>query len=98
MKTNTTFYNNITGLYGEQGKQWFNQLPEFLKQHEQKLDIKIHPPFDDLSFNFVAPCTLSNGNHAVFKCGVSNKESTLNPAVDARFITQHLNSSSYIKI
>jgi len=74
MKINKTFQRNIIGLYGDRGKLWLNQLPKLLKEFEQMLDIHIHPSFDNLSFNYVAPCTLADGSHAVLKCVVPNKE------------------------
>ena len=76
MKINKVLRNNIMGIYGPRGKAWLDQLPEMLKKCELSLDLKIHAPFENLSFNYVAPCTSPNGERAVFKCSVPNKELT----------------------
>ncbi len=76
MKTNSDFYQNIIGLYDDRGKAWLDQLPRLLQQYEGELDVKLQPPFNDLTYNYVAPAVLSNGNHVVFKCGIPNKELT----------------------
>jgi streptomycin 6-kinase len=47
-----------------------------LRQIELTLGIRIYEPFTNLSFSFVAPCVLWNGEEAVFKCCVPNKELT----------------------
>jgi len=76
---------NIISLYGASGKQWLKDLPRFLKQREKELHIKIHRPFDSLTYNYVAPVTLVDASkayqEAVFKCGVPNVE--LNSEVEA---------------
>ena len=74
MKINTELHNNIVGVYSSKGKLWLERLPQIVIEIETALGIKIHPPFENLSFNYVAPCTLANGEAAVFKCCVLNKE------------------------
>ena len=69
-----TFQNNIVTLYGDTGKRWLDNLQPFLKQCEQKLHIKFHAPFKQLTYNYVAPVTLANGSAAVFKCGAATVE------------------------
>jgi streptomycin 6-kinase len=93
MEINKTFQRNIIGLYGDRGKLWLDQLPELLKEFEQKLDINIHQSFDNLSFNYVAPCTLADGKHAVFKCVVPNKELTTEIAA-----LKHFNGNGCAKL
>ncbi len=68
------FYQNIINLYGEKGQQWLDQLLELLLQYEHELNIQIHPPFANLTYNYVAPATLASGEHVVFKCGIPNPE------------------------
>lgn len=71
---NKTLQKNISDLYGEQGEQWLTQLAEQLQQLQQQLNIELHPPFADLSFNYVAPGVDQSGNAVALKIGVPNPE------------------------
>jgi len=74
MKMSDILVSNITNLYGEKGRIWLEQLPFFLEKCEKKLNIKIEKPFPNLSYNYVVSVILPNGEPAVFKCGIPNKE------------------------
>lgn len=76
MKINNILHHNLIDLYGKRGEQWLNDLPILLQQYERELKIKIHAPFANLTYNYVAPATLSDDTFAVFKCGIPNKELT----------------------
>jgi streptomycin 6-kinase len=82
---NNILKHNIINLYGESGKNWLEQLPDFLKKCENTLKIKLRQPFHNLSYNYVAQAILSDGSSAVFKCGVPNKELASEIAALAHF-------------
>ena len=65
---------NIISIYGEAGEKWLNHLPEFLAATEQEWKLILQACYEDLSFNYVAPAFLDNGNEAVLKCGPLNPE------------------------
>lgn len=93
MKINTELYNNIINVYAAKGQIWLKQLPAMLRTIELTLSIKIDQPFANLSFSFVAPCTLSNGEQAVFKCCLPNKELTTEIAA-----LKYFNSEGCVKL
>lgn len=61
---------NIINIYGEKGQQWLTQLPHLLPLLEERFQITLEPSYSDLSFHYVAPVLLSDGQKAVLKCGV----------------------------
>ncbi len=76
MLKNSIFHQNVIGVYGDQGKAWLENLSQLLQQYENELHIKLQSPFENLTFNYVTPAHLQNGDHVIFKCGVPNKELT----------------------
>lgn len=66
MKINTELCNNIIGVYGSDGKLWLERLSKMISEIKTTLGIIIHAPFENLSFNYVAPCILQNGTIAIF--------------------------------
>ncbi len=67
------FKKNIANLYGNKGKKWLADLPSLLIQCASRLDIKIEPAYPNLSFHYVAPVVMSNGQKAVLKCSVPDQ-------------------------
>lgn len=65
---------NIKAIYGNSGKKWLAQLPQFLSICENEWEIKLKPCFADLSFHYVAPAVLKNKTAVVLKCAPPNKE------------------------
>lgn len=63
---NEEFKKKIITLRGDVGKKWLDDLPEIIKQYEQKWDINVLPPFH-LSYNYVAPAKTSDGKEVVLK-------------------------------
>ncbi|MDF1654245.1 MAG: aminoglycoside phosphotransferase family protein [Coxiellaceae bacterium] len=88
-----TLQKNIRDLYGEQGELWLAQLPEQLQQLQQQLNIELQTPFDDLSFNYVAPGVDQNNNAIALKIGVPNPDIT--HEIQA---LQHYNSQGAVQL
>lgn len=63
---NEEFKQKIVTLRGEVGRRWLENLPDIIKQYEQKWAISVLPPFH-LSYNYVAPAKLAEGQNAVLK-------------------------------
>ena len=69
------FVENIRGLHGEAGEKWLARLPLLVREIGEKSALEIEPPFSNLSYNFVAPCTrLTDGVKAVLKIAFPEKD------------------------
>lgn len=71
---NEEFVKKIIALRGDVGRKWLDDLPQIIKQYEQKWNIKASSPFD-LTYNYVAPAHTTKGEHVVLKISFpDNKE------------------------
>lgn len=66
----------ITALYGDEGRNWLESLPQIIKDCERLWDIKVVGPFSNLSFNFVAEAQRKTGEKTVLKLGFPGAELT----------------------
>ena len=71
------FTQNITGLYAEKGGEWLEELPDLIVAIAEKWSLEVGNYFPNLSFNFVAPCTCSDGTAAVLKIGFAEENSII---------------------
>ncbi len=63
------FARNIVELYDASGVEWLNRLPLIIADCEQQWSLIIHPPFTQLSYNYVASAVRSDGTPVVLKVG-----------------------------
>lgn len=63
---NEEFRSKIIALRGNLGKEWLQNLPDIIKDYEQRWGITCLPPFP-LSYNYVAPATTQDGRNVVLK-------------------------------
>jgi streptomycin 6-kinase len=70
------FRERIASTFGTDGRLWLDSLPWLLKQCESRWGLKIDPPLTPLSYNYVAPATLEDGQDIILKLGVPNSELT----------------------
>lgn len=63
---NEEFRKRIIALKGDNGKKWLEDLPQIIKFHEKKWELKVFPPFH-LTYNYVAPAHAPNGKQVVLK-------------------------------
>jgi streptomycin 6-kinase len=68
------FRNRIIGAYGEAGTQWLHNLHGTLEEISDKWSIRLLPPYQPLSYHYVAPATNADGEPVVLKAGVPNRE------------------------
>lgn len=61
------FAQNTLDLCGEKGKLWLNDLPRIVNEIEKNWSLKVEKPFQNLSYNYVAPCVSLDGEKAVLK-------------------------------
>ena len=64
----------VMELYGERGAEWLARLPGALAECERRWSLTVLPPFQPLSYNYVAPAVRADGSEAVLKLGVPNPE------------------------
>lgn len=68
------FEEIILALHGEVGCQWLDTLPTLLDNFAQRWDLTIAPPFENLSYNYVAPAQRADGTPVALKVGIPNDE------------------------
>ncbi|HEX7042603.1 MAG TPA: aminoglycoside phosphotransferase family protein [Patescibacteria group bacterium] len=66
-----SYIEKIINLRGNIGKKWLNNLPQLIKNFERKWEIKVKSPFP-LSYNYVAPAIMNNGESVVLKISFPN--------------------------
>lgn len=68
------FKHHIAEVHGQPGISWTNGLPDLLDELARRWDIVIDPPFEPLSYNYVAPVVQAGGGEAVIKMSFPNPE------------------------
>ena len=67
------FIRTVTTAYAD-GASWLQQLPDLIEERARIWSLKVEPPFSNLSYNYVAPATRSDGTEVVLKLGPPNDE------------------------
>ena len=68
------FITRIQNTFGSEGDTWLQQLPTILQDCAGGWSLTLLPPFEPLSYNYVAPARRSDGSLVVLKVGVPNSE------------------------
>jgi len=68
------FAQRIVELHGPAGVEWLNRLPSIIADCAERWSLTVMPPFEPLSYNYVAPAVRDDGADAVLKVGVPNAE------------------------
>src|ERR1044071_6730350 len=61
-------------MHGPQGAEWVNRLPGLIAQCERRWALTVYPPFEHLTYNYVAAVARWDGTAAVLKLGFPNRE------------------------
>ncbi|MGI8786836.1 MAG: aminoglycoside phosphotransferase family protein [Pyrinomonadaceae bacterium] len=61
------FRRNTLDLCGKLGEQWLNDLPRIIEEIESRWRLNAEKPFQNLSYNYVAPCVCADCGEAVLK-------------------------------
>lgn len=75
------FARMILEVHKEQGAAWLQRLPSIINDYATRWDLIVGPPFEPLSYNYVAPAVRSDGSDVVLKLGVP--EPTVNGELEA---------------
>ena len=68
------FARTMVELHGETGVEWLNRLPSLIADCARRWSLTVLPPFEPLSYNYVAPAIRADGTDVVLKMGVPNPE------------------------
>ena len=68
----TSFARTIVEMYGTAGAEWLRHLPSLIADCAGRWSLSVKPPFEPLSYNYVAPAIQADGRHVVLKLGVPN--------------------------
>jgi streptomycin 6-kinase len=72
MRTSPDFEQCIIGVHGQAGQRWLAHLPATVQEYAQRWGLAVGPPFEPLSYNYVAPALRNDATEAVLKLGVPN--------------------------
>jgi streptomycin 6-kinase len=61
------FVQNTLDSCGKVGEQWLNDLPVVIEEIAEHWSLDVNKPFQNLSYNYVAPCVCADGDEAVLK-------------------------------
>ena len=64
------FVQNVLRICGQAGARWLESLPDTIQWLEQEWRITVDAPFEDLSYNFVAPAIGELGQQLAVKIGI----------------------------
>lgn len=64
----------VVEVHGREGNTWLSDLPALIEASEGRWSLSVGPPFDGLSYNYVAPAVRADGTEVVLKLGVPNRE------------------------
>lgn len=70
----TYFRVFIERYFGELGRQWLAEIPMLVSHYANIWQLDVEPPFEGLTYNYVAPVIRSDGSPAVLKIGVPEQE------------------------
>ncbi|MDH3890471.1 MAG: aminoglycoside phosphotransferase family protein [candidate division Zixibacteria bacterium] len=87
------FSARIAGAFGQDGVEWLNQLPQILEKAANRWSLRLLPPFQPLSYNYVAPAVGPDGEPVVLKTGVPRRE--LSTEIDA---LRHYNGQGTVRL
>ena len=68
------FTQGIIKVYGEAGADWLGRIGDTVAACERRWSLSVMPPFDSLSFNYLAPAVRADGTEAVLKLGVLSQD------------------------
>jgi streptomycin 6-kinase len=69
------FIQFLRDVYGtEEANAWFQHLPSLLEECAERWQLKLLPPFENLSFHYVAPAERADGTSVILKtCSLTDE-------------------------
>lgn len=75
------FRDRVVRVSGDEGEAWVASLPRLVAEAAERWDLTVAPPFEPLSYNYVAPATRADGTAAVLKALLPDPVRETEPAV-----------------
>ncbi|MBA2518533.1 MAG: phosphotransferase, partial [Chloroflexia bacterium] len=63
------FARKTIDMRGDAGRAWIERLPALIAGCADRWSLTVHPPYDNLSYNYVVPVERADGAPAVLKLG-----------------------------
>ena len=67
------FSSSMVDLYGDAGVEWLDDLPTLIADLARRWSLTVLLPYDQLSYNYVAPAVRADGTEVVLKVGMPNR-------------------------
>ena len=67
------FQKRVRDAHGAAGDAWLRRLPELLDEAAARWSLRLLPPFEPLSYNYVAPAICADGRETVLKACVPHR-------------------------
>lgn len=64
----------IVEVFGQRGVAWLSDLPALVVRCERRWSLRVLPPVESLSYNYVAPAVRADGTAVILKLGVPSPE------------------------
>jgi streptomycin 6-kinase len=64
----------IVEVFGQMGVMWLSGLPALVVRCEQRWSVRVLPPVESLSYNYIAMAVRADGTSVILKLGVPNPE------------------------
>ena len=74
MSLSGTIEQTIRAMHGADGQRWLDELPRRIAEYERRWDLRVMPPFDNLSYNYAAPAAGLDGVPSVLKICYGGRE------------------------
>ena len=68
------FARHVEEVWESEGTAWLQQVPDLIDEYAARWSLTVGPPFDNLSYNYVAPAVRVDGTACVLKLGVPRDE------------------------
>lgn len=68
------FARLMRAVHGEAAEPWLRELPALIADIAARWRLAMEPPFEPLTFNYVAPAVAADGTRVVLKIGFPDKE------------------------
>jgi streptomycin 6-kinase len=66
----------IVDRFQDEGVAWLKRLPETIGECERRWSLSAGPPFENLSYNYIAPSVRADGAEVILKLGYPDEELT----------------------
>ena len=81
VETSPGFRDRIARVAGDAGREWVDRLPELVAEFGQRWQLTLGPPYQPMSYNFVAPAVRADRTPVVLKALLPEDARETEPAM-----------------